>query len=245
MKMELLVNDFAERSFRDIADGDYIAARMACRAALVVQFLWAGQQAIEKYLKCILLLNRIPAKKVFHHLDKAVEIINASGKLTLSLTDGTKKFIGKLNDYGPYRYLDVSNFAFGSELIDLDRAVWEVRRYCTLDKKTHQAKLRDGFMVPRVRIPGGRLEKIMDSSKNPAREALLWQNGFFGKRAKRNASLRVWMQAQNAPLSLNPHILDEILKYVYLPKELATVYRNLGKKKTPVAVTKTNRPVIP
>jgi len=34
---------------------------MASRAQLVVQYIWASQQAIEKYLKCILLLNRIPA----------------------------------------------------------------------------------------------------------------------------------------------------------------------------------------
>ena len=48
------LNSWAFRSFRDIADGDYIAARMAYRAQLPVQFLWASQQAIEKYLKCAL-----------------------------------------------------------------------------------------------------------------------------------------------------------------------------------------------
>src|SRR6266571_4943728 len=68
LELDALVNDFAVRCFRDIADGDYIAARMACRAALVMQFLWASQQAIEKYLKGILLLNRIPAKDVRHDL---------------------------------------------------------------------------------------------------------------------------------------------------------------------------------
>ena len=35
MDHDALVNDFALRSFRDMADGDYIAARMACRAALL------------------------------------------------------------------------------------------------------------------------------------------------------------------------------------------------------------------
>ena len=56
------VNDFAIRSFRDIADGDYIAARMAYRAMLPVQFLWSSQQALEKYLKCILFIRRITAR---------------------------------------------------------------------------------------------------------------------------------------------------------------------------------------
>ena len=225
METEVLINDFAVRSFRDVGDGDYIAARMACRAALVIQFLWAGQQAIEKYLKCILLLNRIPATNVRHDLGKALDRINTSGMLTLELTDGTKKFIGKLNDYGPYRYLEVSNFAFGSELVDLDRAVWEVRRYCTLEEKPYRAKLRDGFVVPRVRLPGGYLEKIIDGAKTPAREALLWQNGFFGNRARKGGWLRRWIQAHNAPLSLNPQILDEVLKYVFLPDNLIKAYR--------------------
>jgi HEPN domain-containing protein len=89
-----LVNDFAVRSFRDIGDGDYIAARMACRAALVTQFLWASQQAVEKYLKCVLLLNPVKAKKVRHDLRAALGKIKGSGKVSLKLTQGTEEFIG-------------------------------------------------------------------------------------------------------------------------------------------------------
>ncbi|MBU0482592.1 MAG: hypothetical protein KKG47_15985 [Proteobacteria bacterium] len=70
-----LLNDFAIRSFRDVADSDYIAARMAYRAQLVQQFLWSGLQAMEKYLKCILLLNRIKAKNVRHDLAVALRLI--------------------------------------------------------------------------------------------------------------------------------------------------------------------------
>lgn len=44
-------NHFAIRSFRDVADADYIAARLAYRAQLPVQFLWASQQTLEKSLK--------------------------------------------------------------------------------------------------------------------------------------------------------------------------------------------------
>lgn len=35
------LNHFAIRSFRDVADADYIAARLAYRGQLPVQFLWA------------------------------------------------------------------------------------------------------------------------------------------------------------------------------------------------------------
>jgi len=155
---------------------------------------------------------------------------HASGKLTLGLTDATKTYISKLANYGPYRYLEISNFAFGSELVDLDRAVWEVRRYCTLNEELHRVKLRHGFTVPRIRIPDGCLEKIIDGPTAPAREVLVWQNGFFGNRARKGAWLKVWMKAHNAPLSLNPHILDEVLKYVYLPKDVVDAYRKLEKK---------------
>jgi HEPN domain-containing protein len=59
---ETLLKDFAFRSFFEIADGDYIAARTLYRAKLLPQFLSASQQALEKYLKYILLLNRIHAQ---------------------------------------------------------------------------------------------------------------------------------------------------------------------------------------
>lgn len=221
-----LLNDFAIRSFRDIADGDYIAARMACRAEMVVQYLWASQQAVEKYLKCILLLHRIPAKKMRHHLGRGLYAINKSGKVTLDLTKGTQAFIDYLDQYGAFRYLEVSNHALGYDLVRLDRAVWELRRFCTLAPEPRQAALRDGFPVPNVRIPGGHLEKIVDSPKDRAREPLLWQNAFFGKRVRRTVKMKGWLKASNSPLYLNPHILDEVIKYVYLPNNLEAGYRS-------------------
>lgn len=230
--MDSLINDFAVRSFRDIADADYIAARMACRAALTTQYLWASQQAVEKYLKCILLLNRIPAKDVRHDLTKAPGKIEKSGKVTLDFSRGTREFIKRLDEYGPYRYFEISNVGFGAELVTLDRAAWELRRFCTLAEEQRKAKLRDGYPAPRVRIAGGALEKIIDDAQNQAREPLLWQNGFFGTRARRTVRLKKWFQAHNAPLYLNPQIVEEVLKYVFLPKELADAYRRQTSSNT-------------
>lgn len=48
---EDLLDDFAIRCFRDTGDEDYIAARMAFRAALVTPSLWESLQAVEKYLR--------------------------------------------------------------------------------------------------------------------------------------------------------------------------------------------------
>lgn len=220
-----LVNDFAIRSFRDIADGDYIAARMASRGQLVVQYLWASQQAIEKYMKCILLLHRIPAKNMRHDLTAELAAIENSGKLTLNLVKLTAEFIDYLDQYGQFRYLEVSYHAFSHDLVRLDRAVWKLRRFCTLAPNPRNAVLRDGHSAPRVRLNGGLLEKIIDNPKYPARQALLWQNAFFGKRARRSVRLAGWLKANNSPLYLNPQILDEVLNYIYLPKDLEAAYR--------------------
>jgi HEPN domain-containing protein len=65
---DALLNEFALRCFRDVADGDYVAARMAYRAELLLQAYWASQQALEKYVKGILVFRRIPRKKPTHSL---------------------------------------------------------------------------------------------------------------------------------------------------------------------------------
>jgi hypothetical protein len=126
---------------------------------------------------------------------------------------------------GPYRYFEVSNVLFGYDIIRLDQAVWELRRYCTLDLKPRQAIIRKGFVPPRVRIPGGYLEQVIDDKKNLAREPLLWQNGFFG-RARKKIRPFGGFRAQNSPLFLNPTLLHEVLKYVYIPKAVVAAYQS-------------------
>jgi hypothetical protein len=229
---DVLLNDFAIRCFRDVADADYIAARLAYRADLTMQYLWASQQAIEKYLKCILLLNRIPAADVKHDLERGLEKIATAG-IVLDLTEPTRKFIDYIDTYGRFRYLETSPYAFGEDIIKLDRTVWELRRFCTLSEHGRQEKLTDGVVAPKIRLSGGYLEKIIDKEKHPARESLLWQNGFFGKRLRRKVRVKGGFHFKNSPLFLNPHILDEVVKYVYLPKEVKAAYRKLKDEGDP------------
>lgn len=68
--LDMHINSYASRCFRDVADADYVSARMCYRAGLFAQFQWAGLQACEKYLKAILLYNRIPSHNVGHSLKK-------------------------------------------------------------------------------------------------------------------------------------------------------------------------------
>jgi HEPN domain-containing protein len=113
MDVEAFLDDFAKRCFRDTADGDYIAARLSYRAGLTMQYLWSSQQAIEKYLKCILLLNRIKATKVRHDLEAALKLIEPN--IHLGLTPKSKEFIAHIDSCAQCRYLEISWFSFGRD----------------------------------------------------------------------------------------------------------------------------------
>src|SRR5688500_5683839 len=91
-KLDRYLNGFATQSFRDQADRDYIAARLACRYELFPQFLWSSQQALEKYLKGILLYNRIKATRVGHDLNKALALIEQAS-FEVELSARSRKFI--------------------------------------------------------------------------------------------------------------------------------------------------------
>lgn len=246
-KNNIPLNNFAFRSFRDVADYDYIAARMAYRAELVPQFLWSGLQAIEKYLKCILLVNRIKAKNVRHELASGLHLIEKHAPFELRLRESSLRLIEHLDTYGRFRYLETPFYVRGLELAQLDYAVWELRRYCRvldyeLDQKTGEPirmleielkAIEDSEKRPpqEFKIVGGAIEKIINDKKHPARKGLIWQNLCFGASRRKKVYMRRLMHSTNSPLSLHPEMLDDVLKYVYLPKDVIAAYRGEMTKK--------------
>lgn len=130
-KLDRYINSFATQSFRDQADRDYVAARLACRYELFPQFLWASQQALEKYLKAILLYHRIKATGVKHDLRTALKLTSKL-PFEVELSDRSKKFVEHIASVGEFRYLEVPYHIYGHVLIDLDLTVWELRRYCQI-----------------------------------------------------------------------------------------------------------------
>lgn len=128
--LPLLLNDFAIRCFRDTADRDYVSARLAYRHKLVPQFQWSSLHCLEKYAKCILLLNRVPATKTGHEVTSLLETLRREGKFEVPLSPATQKFIARLEPGAQYRYFEVSYFGEEFDVLRLDRAVWEIRRYC-------------------------------------------------------------------------------------------------------------------
>lgn len=201
----------------------------------------SSQQAIEKYLKCILLLNRIPATNMYHYLCFGLNKVDRESGFQLSVSPDSRKLIEHLSRYGSHRYFETSYYSVGSEVFTLDRTIWEVRRYCTvlnysLEKTDGQKKEMLGLELRRIKqsekcapqkfqLLGGYLEKIIRDKKHPARAALIWENLYFGKSLRRTVSHGRRFYAANAPLYLHPEILDEVQKYVLIPGKIADAYR--------------------
>jgi hypothetical protein len=238
--LDTKLNSFSSRCFRDIADRDYIAARMCYRAGLISQFHWSSLQAFEKYFKAILLYNRIKAKNIGHDLSLAQKHVEKA-PFVMKLSDITKKLLAHLNDYGRFRYLETSYFIYGPKLVELDKAVWEIRRYCRvmnydialedksrknmleLEVKRNEAAEKQPFQ--QFYIVGGALEVILKKKTHPARAPLVWQNGFFGSSRRRKVRVPTHHYAENSPLFLHPEILDHVLEYIHIPKDVVNAYR--------------------
>ncbi len=213
---------------------------MAYRARLIPQFHWSSLQAIEKYLKAILLYNRIKARDINHDLSKALGHIKEL-PFKLKLSNSSLELIRHLDKFGRFRYLESSFYVFGPKLIELDKTIWEIRRYCKhmnyqysfddghtingLDLELAKIEQSDQQIPQKLRIMGGVLEKIIENKRHEAREPLLWRNAFFGTKARNTLKIPIYMDGTNAPLSLHPEILEEVNKYVYLPKEVIQAYR--------------------
>lgn len=239
-KLDRYVNSFGTQSFRDQADRDYIAARLSCRYELFPQFLWSSHQAIEKYLKAILLYNRIKANSVGHDLANALSLTQ-SLSFEIQLSQRSRKFIEYLGEIGEFRYIDVPFSVHGYILLDLDLAVWEIRRYCQvlnvfgkklpveeqklIDKAWSDLLSSETTHRHKFQLSGGLLEKIITDRKHPSRSALLWNNPCFGVRKREIVKAKKHLNAQNSLLYLYPEMLDELLKYVFIPKKLVSRYR--------------------
>ncbi len=239
------INSFAQRSFRDNAGRDYIHARMAYRAELYPQFLWSSLHALEKYAKCILILTRtervhIKRKQfddVGHEVLKALELLK--NKVDINLSEQTLDFIKRLENGARFRYLEVSWYAEQAELTILDRAVWELRRYCNSDlycyNNSPETQCVDSKILPlkdivnltyeNTYIPGGRIEKLLKLRSNPARKELIWNNLYYSNSNRKTVLIKSNLMAENSLFFLYPELLDEVVKYTRVPREIINAYK--------------------
>lgn len=243
--LDVLVNDFALRAFRDTADKDYVHARLAYRAKLIPQFRWSSLHCLEKYTKCILLLNRIDSKEISHEVTKGLNTLNSKGKFQISLSEKVTKFVAKLEDGADDRYYLLSYDAEEIDLNLLDAAVWELRRYCQIldDNPTDDSQKTLGERISRIRsaqekyekgtcITDGWLERVILDRQHGARDALIWNNLYFGLSRRKSINLSEYMEAGNAPLYNHPHIVEELSKYIRISKDIKSGYKTLSEQRS-------------
>jgi len=244
------LDDAITRSFRDVADEDYIAARICWRCQLDHQFFWLALQAVEKYLKGILLFHGESAKGLGHDLCKALERIKSIQTINLTLDPKIEQFIEILNYKGPNRYFEWNLNRNGNELLWLDKTVWHLRIRCVAvnsnvrvrqtnesdfkviwTSQEHFQKIkscRPNQNPNSISIPYGRLETILENTSE-AKEALVWKNFYFGRKLKKSIQ---WTQQAHysSPVHvITPEVFSELERRVDFSREAKVFFKSGGK----------------
>jgi len=242
MDLQVVLNSFATDIFRKQADFDYVSARMNFRMCLRQQFLWSGQQAIEKYLKAILLYNGKSAryfqlpnskrKEFGHNLLALNDEVKSIDYLVYELPGWSPQFLRYLSELGGFnRYLSRNSYNTRDALHKLDELAWNIRRYCQYitDRGTGCKAPVDGMKESIIRsinnptykekpvsfnLFGGELEKIVKRPTNdPARKALIWTNLYYGKRNRKVVSFRA-MSSFEVPPQNRRWFSDEVKREI-------------------------------
>jgi len=210
------LNAFATEVFRKQADYDYVSARMNYRMKLRQQFLWSGQQAVEKYLKAILLFNGRSSRRpdpdrtgseYGHDLLALHEHVKTIHYLDYRLPDWSERFLAYLRDLGGHnRYMSRRSYSMPDAIHKLDELVWNIRRYCQpipdrgLGCKSAVPRMKEAFIRDinsqkhednpcGFRLFRGELEEIVKRPRSDkARQALVWANFFYGARNRRQVT---------------------------------------------------------
>lgn len=235
-RKQALIVDFINRSFRDLADCDYISARVCHRLDLKQQFLWSSLQAVEKYLKAILLYNDRSTKKLSHNIEKAYRRLQGIADIKFDIPKDVQEFIRYLNAEGANRYFEYPYVTMGDELLLLDKTVWHLRRYCErFSRETEEigGRLVDWFAVAMMnvhhlrykkrpntfKINGGFLEKVADNKQSQLRRELVLKNFWYGTYTKHKIRNVTFRSGSAHPAHfLHPEIFDELDKRVDFSK---------------------------
>lgn len=211
------IDDYITRSFRDVADDDYVTARALYRTAFDLQFLWSALQSIEKYLKAILLYHRTTTKGLKHDVSKALDRVRAIRNLSFEIPGDVTQFIQRLGAQGINRYFEYPINTDGLGLLELDKAVWHLRKYC-------RSVLAGTATENAI---NGRLEEIR-STHSRARQDLMWKNLYFGRYKKIKFSRRTkWANPSNF---IYPEIFPELDKIIQFSKPIRDHFLGLVKR---------------
>ncbi|NPA49353.1 MAG: HEPN domain-containing protein, partial [Thermodesulfobacteria bacterium] len=208
--------------------------RLLYRYELNHPSLWCALQAIEKYLKAILLYNRQSTINIRHNIEEALRRVKSISDLNFTVPEDVENFIKYLNYFGQDRYL-VQEFIVPEDyLLKLDKTVWYLRRYCYylrgekngISMLHHNLKwINDPEFIEKpwkYEFPPGHkgyLEKIKEKDL-PSKEALLWNNNYFAEPTSEPTSFKKRILIKESPLELHPECLEILRSLVYIPRQI-------------------------
>ena len=245
----VVLNSYARECFRDTADTDYISARALYQINCLEQFFWYSQQCVEKYLKAIMLYNKVKNPRGGHDIEKLfgkvcqVTIVDQKLEFPEWMSETILHFKRNGDTAARYRQTPINCGHYDTEMHVLDATVFYLRRYAQtvnmaysfgsdIDaKKYTEAKLRSLRLANvdkkwrSALIVGGRLENIFKGKGvgiDPKRKALIWKNLLFGngKTRHRKATLRRYTLSTVPPVFRHPEDLELLQKYINIPKKL-------------------------
>lgn len=193
------------------------------------QFLWSAHQAIEKYLKALLLFNGRSArsytpagntkKREFgHDLDALLTEVRSIPLFKVEIEPDDEKFLSYLSRQGgANRYLSTSAYNTSDAIHRLDKLVWHIRRHCqyipdrgigsrAVVPGMREAVLRSITDPSKKQTPhsfalfAGELEAIIKRNpRDPARMALVWANLWYGKRKRLRVTYNSFSSSEIPP----------------------------------------------
>jgi len=186
---KVYLNEYAS-TLRDSADKEYIAARSMFKLKLDDQFYWHAQQALEKYLKAILLYNEEKIKKQGHDLSK----LYCKMVCCLDLEEDSEvmSYLEDMKFIGLNRYEVREKFSIDFSLLVLDKLVYFFRRFCDriIDPRQKEYFKTISFEdeYKKQTISFGYLEKVLENEKDKYKEqrtSLVWKNFYFGEQKRK------------------------------------------------------------
>jgi HEPN domain-containing protein len=237
-------------TFRRSADEYYLAARVLYRAQLDHPFSWCALQAIEKYLKGILLFHLEDVRSYRHDALKAFRRVRRLAGLRFDPPDAVEDFVDYLTFYGADRYLEHSWESDGNELFVLDHSVWQIRRFCRdflvmpgdaarypseeRERRLAETWRADTSRPTDFRLEGGWLEQLIEGPTSEQSEALVWKNPCYGRLQRTRLSNYPSRPGWRKPLHLMfPEILPVVEQLVpFRKKILAQIKAELDERTT-------------
>ncbi|MGE0714320.1 MAG: HEPN domain-containing protein [Alphaproteobacteria bacterium] len=215
---------------RDVADQDYVMARIAYRRCFVEAFVWNSSQAIEKCLKVILLYGQRKVRKN-HSIKGLFFDIMAILDIRIEVSQSQRRFLASLEAAAAVRYWDAPSRIEPGALEDLDATYFAIRRYAVglevqqgdvvLQRKMRAAHLR---MIPDVEAMRdqlqtgvqGYLERVLRGhALGAVRADLVWNNQWFKSTKRKGQRSLTSFQGANAPPHLSHPARDAAVKKMF------------------------------